>query len=753
MTDRQIVEKDIEALYLGNLGTVEFDLDLPTQGKNGSTIQWHSDNLNFMSHEGKVSRPSYGRGNREVILTATFCYGECEQSREYHVTVLEENNTIEVERIEPIRVSAAVGCVCCLPSAAAVHTTDGRTISHQITWEDGLERVYDAEGVFEVHGCLRDTCIPVAGQVEVSAQAPAPQPQWQRGSLGDTLESTTLLPGSEFYAAQERMHQYLLGTDPDHWLYNFRQAAGLDTKAAEPMSGWDSPDGLLRGHSTGHYLSALAQCWQATGDKVILEKARYMVESLAQCQKALEGKGCAKGFLSAYDETQFDLLEKYTPYPKIWAPYYTLHKILAGLVDLYCLADLKEALNLAEGVGCWLYTRLARLSHAQRVRMWSIYIAGEYGGINETLARLYELTGRQEFLQAARWFDNDRLFYPLIQRVDALNGMHANQHIPQVVGALEMYRACGEERYLDIAERFWKTVTENHSYAIGGVGESEMFHEPGNIAGLLTKSTCESCASYNMLKLTRRLHCCRPSAAYMDYYERTLFSHTLATTDRRPTGGTTYFLSMLPKARKDFDLLENSCCHGTGMESPFQYGASIYHTAPNAVYLEQFIPSELKLTDQGILLRQQVEKNAPGCLKLTVTAPAGTALYIRCPVWCSAEARVRVNGCAVSPARMNGYLVLRGPWEETSVEVEFAAEPRVEYASDRPDRFVVCYGPYVLAALTEQPDVLVMDPSTVNQLELRPDGDCVFEHPALGVTFMPLAQVDEQEYQIYLQKA
>ena len=724
MTDRQIIEKDIEALYLGNLGTVEFDLELPTRGKNGSSIRWQSDNLNFMSHDGKVSRPSYGRGNREVTLTATFCCGACEQSREYHVTVLEENNTIEVERIEPIRVRAAAGRGCCLPSAAAVHTTDGRTISHQITWEEGLERVYETEGVFEVCGCLRDTSIPVTGQVEVSAQPPAPQPQWERAKLGDASACTTLLPGSEFYEAQERMHQYR----------------------------WDSPDGLLRGHSTGHYLSALAQCWRATGDRAILEKARYMLESLKQCQKALEEKGCAKGFLSAYDETQFDLLEKYTPYPKIWAPYYTLHKILAGLVDLYCLADLKEALELAEGVGSWLYARLARLSHAQRVRMWSIYIAGEYGGINETLARLYELTGRPEFLQAARWFDNDRLFYPLVQRVDALNGMHANQHIPQVVGALEMYRACGEERYLDIADRFWRTVTENHAYAIGGVGESEMFHEPGNITGLLTRSTCESCASYNMLKLTRRLHCCRPVAAYMDYYERTLFSHTLATTDRRPTGGTTYFLSMLPKARKEFDLLENSCCHGTGMESPFQYGASVYHTAPGAVYLELFISSELKLPDQKILLRQQVEKGAPGHLKLTVSAPAGTALYIRCPQWCSGEPSVQVGGQKVSPARMDGYLVLRGLWEETPVEVEFAAAPRVEYAPDRPDRFVVCYGPYVLAALTEQADVLTMDPAAVNQLKLRPGSDCVFDHAALGISFLPLAQVDEQEYQIYLQK-
>lgn len=752
MTDRQIIEKDIEALYLGNLGTVEFDLDLPAQGKNGSTIQWRSDNLNFMSDDGKVSRPSYGRGNREVTLTATFRYGECEQSKEYHVVVLQESNTIEVESIDPIRVSAVAGCTCYLPSAAAVRTTDGRTISHQIAWDDGLERLYDTEGVFEVKGCLRDTEIPVTGQVEVSATAPAPQPAWQRESLGNTAGHTKLLPGSKFYDSQERMHTFLKGTDPDHWLYNFRRAAGLDTKGASPMKGWDSPDGLLRGHTTGHYLSALAQCWKATGDEDILQKARYMVESLAQCQKALEEKGCAKGFLSAYDETQFDLLEKYTPYPKIWAPYYTLHKILAGLVDLYCMAGLDQAMTLAEGVGDWMYARLSRLSHAQRVRMWSTYIAGEYGGINETLAHLYELTGKEKFLQAARWFDNDRLFYPLMQDVDALNGMHANQHIPQVVGALEMYRACGEERYLTIASRFWDKTTAQHAYAIGGVGESEMFHAPGDIAGLLTKSTCESCASYNMLKLTRRLHCCRPNAAYMDYYERTLFSHTLATTDDTPTGGTTYFLSMLPKARREFDLSENSCCHGTGMESPFQYTASIYHTAPGAVYLELFIPSQLELPEEGICLTQQVAAGAPGSLRLTVTAPAGTALYLRRPAWCQGEAQVKVNGQTVQPEEMEGYLVLHGLWEETSVEVEFAAAPRVEYAPDAPDRFVVCYGPYVLAALTEQPDVLTMDPATVSELKPRPGTDCVFDHPALGVTFLPLSQVGEGEYQIYLQR-
>jgi len=750
VTDKELVQKDIDALYLGNLGTVEFDLRLPGQGKNGSQITWQSDNPAFMDHLGRVKRPAYGRGNRTVTLTARFTYGTYAEERQYPVTILEQGNDIEITEVLPISVNAVRGERTHLPCVSAVRTRDGRVLARFLEWDGGLERIWNLTGVYQVQGKLRDTQIPAVCWVQVreSSQEKPSRPV----KLAESLEKhVTLLEGSCFHDAQERVHQYLLDTDPDQWLYNFRQAAGLPVKGGVPMTGWDAPEGLLRGHSTGHYLSALALCWRATGDETILQKARYMADALGECQDAFAAQeGYHPGFLSAYSEEQFDLLEKYTPYPKIWAPYYTLHKILAGLLDLYGLAGVERARTVAEGIGDWLYKRLSRLSHEQRVRMWGIYIAGEYGGMNESLASLYLLTGKEDYLTAARYFDNDRLFYPLEQGVDALDGMHANQHIPQVVGAMRLYEASGERRYYEIAERFWRFATGSHIYAPGGVGESEMFHQPGKIAGLLTASTQESCATYNMLKLTRELYQYRPDAAYMDYYERAAFNHTLASCDHQPTGGTTYFLSMLPKAVKEFDCSGNSCCHGTGLESQFKYVESIFYRSADGIYVNLFIPSRLHCPEEGWTLTMEVEPTDPGAIHIVLEAEnqGKCTLHIRKPRWTEGEALV--DGTAV-PAQ-DGYLTVRREWTGRSeVRLKFPCALRYEESPDRTDCFTVHYGPYVLAALTDSGERFRLR-SGIPDLLRVPDMPLAFRCREDGTLFVPLAHVWREKYQIYLQK-
>ena len=749
MTDQEIVRRDIEALYLGNLGTVEFDLRLPGRGKNGSQITWESDNPSLVDHLGRVTRPAYGRGNRTATLTACFAYGGCAEKRQYPVTVLEQGNDIEVTEVLPIAVNAVRGERVCLPSASAVRTRDGRVIARFLEWEGGLEHVWEQVGLYQVRGRLCDTDIPVVCRVEVR-EASGEKPSPPARVLESLEKNVTLLEGSCFYDAQERVHQYLLRTDPDQWLYNFRRAAGLPAGAAEPMTGWDAPEGLLRGHSTGHYLSALALCWRATGDEAILQKARYMVKALAECQDAFASQeGCRPGFLSAYSEEQFDLLEVFTPYPKIWAPYYTLHKILAGLLDLWRLAGLPEAGTVAEGIGDWIYARLSRLGHEQRVKMWRIYIAGEYGGMNESLADLYLLTGKEEYLTAARYFDNDRLFYPLEQGADALDGMHANQHIPQMVGAMRIYEASGEERYHTIARRFWRAAG-SRMYAPGGVGESEMFHRPGEVAGLLTASTQESCATYNMLKLTKELYQYRPDAAYMDYYERAAFNHTLSSCDHQPTGGTTYFLSMLPGAVKGFDCSGNSCCHGTGMESQFRYTEGICFKGVDSIYVNLLIPFRLRCPEEGLSLTMKADASDPGAAELTLESEKPCTLRIRKPCWADGDALV--DGRPVSAP--DGYLTLRREGTACGrLEIRFLCSLRYEEAPDRTDCFTVHYGPYVLAALTDQTDRLRLRAG-------RPDSDFVrepgrplaFRCRENGVLFVPLAHVWRDEYQVYLQK-
>ena len=315
LNDQKVVQKDMDFLYLGNLKTVTFNLALPAKGKYGSEINWSSGEERFLDTDGRVNRPLYGMGNREVLLTGTFTYGEATASKVYAVTILEQENPHQNADTYPIEV-----------------TVQGRPDK-------------DAE-------------------VYQNAEA-----------------EIRILPGNAFYEAQERMHKYLLSMDDDSMLYHFRKASGLDTRGADSPDGWDADESKLKGHTTGHYLSALALCYRATGDEKIRDKAVYMVDELGECQRAFQNiDGIREGFLSAYSEEQFDLLEEYTPYPKIWAPYYTLHKIIAGLLDCYLYIDKKEALSIAEQMGVWTWHRLSRLPEAQLKKMWSMYIAGEFGG-------------------------------------------------------------------------------------------------------------------------------------------------------------------------------------------------------------------------------------------------------------------------------------------------------------------------------------------------------------------------------------
>lgn len=749
MTDQEIVRADIKELYLGNLGTVETDLELPRKGKHGSEITWRSEGLPFIGHDGRVARPAYGRGNREVTLVARFAYGGCAEEKRILVTVLEESRSIDAEEAFPIHVDAAPGETVYLPSSSAVRTKDGGVVAMGLEWEGGPERKWDCPGTYPVRGRLRDADFPVTGEVRIAAAEPPLPPVPKAEPCRDAV----LLEGSGFYDAQERMHTYLLSTDPDQWLYNFRQAAGLDTLGAPPMTGWDAPEGLLRGHSTGHYLSALALCWRATGDAAIRRKAEYVVDALGQCQEAFSTReGFHPGFLSAYSEEQFDLLERYTPYPKIWAPYYTLHKILAGLLDACREAGIERAAGIAEKVGDWACARLSRLSHQQRKKMWGIYIAGEYGGINESLAELGRMTGDRKYLECAKYFDNDRLLYPLAQKADALDGMHANQHIPQIVGALKLFGLTGEARYYDAAARFWRNVTGSHMYANGGTGESEMFHQPKRIAGLLTKSAAESCATYNMLKLTSGLFRYRPDGAYMDYYERAVTNHTLSACDHRPTGGSTYFMPMAPKSVKDFDTEENSCCHGTGLESQFKYAENIYFKGEGEVYVNLYIPS--RAAAEGLTLTLGTEGPEKARISVEAVQPVERTVLLRRPYWAGEGVQVFVDGAPANTPCENGYLPLRRRWEgRTEITIEFPCRVRYEDAPDG-NCFTVHYGPYLLAALTEQEDRLAIRPAPPEDAFQRlPDQPLAFRCRENGIIFLPLERVWREMYQLYVFRA
>lgn len=801
LTDSEVVRKDGEALYIGNINTVEADLTLPVIGKYGAHICWKSEQEHYITPEGRVTRPSYGTGNRTVKLTAFLTYGSAARKREFKVTLLEKKKEMQVLEVYPIQLEGQINNVCYLPFYVPVRTEDGY-LMHEVIWECGTGFQSGEIGIHEVTGYLKDRKwknpkngeigkIPAVAYIHIREKKNGKEYILEGGnaetaghtgmenaakvtSLADGKDRNISLTGeNEFFKAQERMLTFLLGTDDDQMLYNFRREAGLDIKGASPMIGWDSPECLVRGHTTGHYLSALALCFRATGEVRILKKAEYMVESLGQCQRALsEQKGYNPGFLSAYPEEQFDLLEAYTPYPEIWAPYYTLHKILAGLLDCEKWTGIAEALEIADKIGEWIFRRLTRLNEGQRMKMWSIYIAGEFGGINESLAELYLRTGKEIHLQSAEMFDNDRLFLPMEMKQDALDGMHANQHIPQAIGAMKIYEASGDRRYYDIAKFFWESVTSGHCYSIGGTGETEMFHGRNRIGSFLTENTAESCASYNMLKLTKLLYQYEPLASYMDYYERTMQNHILASLDKEPSGETVYFLPLGPGFTKKFER-ENTCCHGTGMENHFKYIESVYFQDKDTLYINLFLESKARWQERGISIRQAVQEERPGEIKLYLQRENQESekeeyksqtpesrkchLKIRRPYWCAGEHRVTVNGkTKICPVQEDGYLNLTmgdDEWEEAesgiSISIHFPCVLRLERTPDNAQLAALAYGPYIFAALSEQKDYLdiPLGEDTLEEMFAREEKPLAFRYRTLK--FIPLYQVSREAYHVY----
>lgn len=753
--DIDIVKRDIEALYIGNLNTVEFDLDLPTKGAYGSEITWKTGHDRIISVDGKVTRPVYGMGNREVPLYATFKYGEATENKTYLVVVLEEKNKVQVEKIHTIELTASNNEEYYLPAFVVIDTKDGKTISHAVTWNNGISRKYDVPGIYKEVGVIQGTSIPVKATVKVEENFQKEKKSTASKLLPFSAKEVSLEGENSFLKSQERMHEFLLSVNDDQMLYNFRSASGLDTLGAPEMIGWDSPNCLLRGHTTGHYLSALALCFGATKDKKILGKLNYMIKSLGECQDCFESnKRVSKGFLSAYDEDQFDKLEKYVRYPKIWAPYYTLHKIFAGLLDCYHIGKNEQALHIADKLGDWVYNRLSKLSHEQRIKMWGIYIAGEFGGMNDVLAQLYNDTKKEEHLIAAKMFDNDKLFYPMETKVDALDGLHANQHIPQIIGAIRIFQQTGEKKYYDIASFFWDKVVSNHTYVIGGTGEGEMFHEPNKIGKQLSKNTAESCASYNMLKLTKELYAYSPKVSYMDYYERTMYNHIASSCDCKANGASTYFMPLAPGFSKEFDD-ENSCCHGTGLENHFKYNESIYFHDEESIYINLFISSSLNVENENILIKQVVEENRPGNIKIIINNLSDKSLKIRKPYWTTDIVTVKINGEPEVPVINQGYLTLSKKWNSgDEVEIDYPCSLHVEYALDDESLVSVLYGPYVLAAVTDKKEFikLPLQESSIESILEQKHNKLEFLYSKENITFIPLSKVNLEKYQVYMKR-
>lgn len=422
------------------------------------------------------------------------------------------------------------------------------------------------------------------------------------------------------------------------------------------------------------------------------------------------------GFLAAYPETQFIELESRTTpdYLRVWAPYYTAHKILKGLLDAYTATAEPKALDLAAGLCDWMHSRLSKLTPAVRQRMWGIFSSGEYGGIVEAILETHGHTGKPEHLELAKYFDLDSLIDACAQNKDILAGLHANQHIPIFTGLVLMYNTTGEERYLTAARNFWGMVVPTRMFSIGGTSQGEFWKERDRIAAFLNAMDAESCCAYNMLKLSRELFFKDQNPAYMDYYERALFNQVLGSKQDQESAElplATYFIGLQPGAVRDFTPKQGTtCCEGTGLESATKYQDSVYFTAEDgsALYINHYIPSTLRWAAKNITVTQTTSYPFEQRTTLQVAGSGQFELRLRVPAWATAGFTVRVNGAATqSTATPGTYLSIARTWKNgDTVDVEMPFTLRAEQALDDPSVQTLMYGPVHLVARDARTDLL-----------------------------------------------
>jgi DUF1680 family protein len=422
------------------------------------------------------------------------------------------------------------------------------------------------------------------------------------------------------------------------------------------------------------------------------------------------------GFLSAYPETQFIRLEEFASYggnPGIWAPYYTLHKILAGLLDAHQHANNTQALDIAARIGDWVHSRLAPLPQQQLDRMWNTYIAGEYGGINESLSTLASLKpGGTDYVATAKRFTNNAVYQPVSANNDILDGRHANQHIPQFIGYLRVYDQTGEPEFHAAAQNFWDMVVPHRTYSHGGVGVGEILRARDVIAGSLYQDArspdhAETCPLYNMLKLSRNLFFHDPDPKYMNYYEQGLFNQILGSRrdlDSATSPMVTYFVPVRPGQRRTYGNV-GTCCGGTGMENHTKYQDSIYFKSADgsALYVNLYIPSTLTWADKHFTMAQTTNYPLEGASTLTVSGDGPLDVKLRVPSWVRKGYVVKINGAAQKiDAKPGTYVTLSRTWKTGDrIEIAMPFTFRTERTIDNAAVQSIFYGPNLLAVQHE----------------------------------------------------
>ena len=497
------------------------------------------------------------------------------------------------------------------------------------------------------------------------------------------------LRGGEAAAAHEVNRRYLLALDPERLLHTFRLTAGL-TSTAAPLGGWEAPVNELRGHFTGHYLSACALLYAQGSDAEAQARGAYVVEELARCQAAI-----GTGYLSAFPEEFFDRLRVDK---RVWAPFYTLHKIMAGLLDLNTLAANAPAWDVLEGLGRWTERWTQPLGAAAMARV----LEREYGGMNEVLYNMSAVRGEARWRELGDRFNRERILGPLAGGRDELKGLHVNTTIPQVIGAARHYELTGDVGRRAAASFFWHTVTERRSYATGGTSNEENWNaKPGVLASELSADTQECCVTYSMQKLTREVFSWTADARAADYYERAYYNGILGV--QHPADGQKlYYVPLKGGYWKLFGTPLNDfwCYTGSMAEAFAKLGDSIYFHDADGLYVNLFVPSELNWRERGVRVIQNTRFPDSDTTHLTVdvACPTRFALKVRVPYW-SAGGSSALNGAPLAGfASPSSYFVVDRVWKHGDrLDVHLPMRLHVEAMPDDPTVQAVLYGPVVLA--------------------------------------------------------
>jgi DUF1680 family protein len=593
-----------------------------------------------------------------------------------------------------------------------------------------------------------------------------------------------LLPGSPFHARQELHRQGVLASyDPDRLLYPYRALAGLPQRAgiSSGYAGWDSE--FLRGHMAGHYLSAASRMAAATGSALFRVRVDYLVAELAKCQKALN----QDGYLAAFPTAAMDQLEGKpgADAQGIVVPYYTIQKVLSGLLDAHSFVGNQQALDVATRMADFVAKRLASLDAAQIDRIFrtdgSRNPANEFGAMGDALTELYKIGKDSRHLETARLFNRAWFVGPLAKGEDRLGGMHANTHVAQALGFANFANTTGSAEEWKASENFWRLVVQRHSFSNGGNSFNEWFDQPGVEAGpsiddkkVLPATTAETCNTHNMLKLTARLFERSPRADLADYYERALYNHVLASV-APDSGAMTYFTPL----RGHFRTYLNGsfCCTGSGIENTARYNEGIYFHQQDRLWVNLYIPSELSWHEGKVFLRQQGDATRGEPVRLTVVDPGAKAvtLHLRIPAWIAGPATLKINGKPRAvDAKPSSYVALKRRWKAGDViELTLPVGLRLEQARDAASMVCVFHGPVLLAGELgkgDMPESDVGDKEAYLKVAAAPVPDIVSTSgdpadwlepidpstfrmknagPATGIVMRPLFDLHHQRYSAY----